>query len=125
MNEEYNPMGWFEIPVTEVARAKKFYEEVLSLRLEEHQMGALQMAWFPMKKDGIGASGSLVKGDGYVPSAEGVLIYFSAPDLDAAASRARESGGKVITDRTSIGEYGFIAVIQDTEGNRIGLHSRE
>ena len=125
MSKEMNPMGWFDIPVTNLGRAKKFYEEVLSLSLDEHQTGVLHTARFPIKKEGIGASGRLVKGDGYVPSAEGVLIYLSAPDLDAATSRARESGGKVLRERTSIGEYGFIAVVQGTEGNRIGLHSRE
>lgn len=125
MIKEMNPMGWFEIPVIDIKRAISFYEHLLVIKLEEHVLGELQMAWFPMKEEGIGASGSLVKGDDYIPSLKGVLIYFSAPDLDAAVDRAREQGGKVLTERTSIGEYGFVAMIQDTEGNRIGLHSRE
>lgn len=124
MTTSMNPVGWFEIPVTDMARAKRFYEQVLALALEEHQMGQNLMAWFPMQEDALGAAGSLVRGDGYVPSSEGVLVYFTAPDLDAAVARAREQGGRVIAEKFSIGEYGFVALIQDTEGNRIGLHSR-
>jgi predicted enzyme related to lactoylglutathione lyase len=124
MGAKANPVGWFEIPVEDMARAKAFYEYVLALELEEHQMGPALMAWFPMAEDVVGAAGSLIKGEGYEPSLEGVLVYFTAPDIDAALSRARDKGGRVITERTSIGQYGFIALIQDTEGNRIGLHSR-
>ena len=125
MSEAMNPMGWFEIPVHDMARAKAFYEHVLGLQLEDHQMGPNQMAWFPMHKTGIGASGSLVKGGGYEPSSDGVLIYFTAPDLEAAMARAKDKGGQVLTEITDIGEYGFYALVRDTEGNRIGLHSRE
>ena len=124
MSAEANPVGWFEIPVTDMARAKEFYEHVFSFKLEEHEMGPTLMAWFPMKEDVVGAAGSLVKGDGYVPTAEGVLVYFTAPDIDAAVSRAKEKGGQVIAEKFSIGEYGFVALIVDSEGNRIGLHSR-
>jgi predicted enzyme related to lactoylglutathione lyase len=125
MSKELNPVGWFEIPVRDLARAKAFYEYVFAIKLDEHQIGPLQMAWLPMNEDAVGASGSLVKGNGYDPSFEGVLIYFTAPDIEATLSRSKEKGGKVIAEKTRIGEYGFIALIQDTEGNRIGLHSRE
>lgn len=123
MNSEMNPVGWFEIPVEDIARAKAFYGYVFDLELEEHQMDQLQMAWFPMKENAMGAPGTLVKGDGYKPSLDGILIYFTAPNIEDTLSRTREKGGKVIAEKTDIGEYGFIALIQDTEGNRIGLHS--
>ncbi len=125
MSIQTNPVGWFEIPVTDMARAKTFYEHVFDLELEEHQTGPLLMAWFPMEENFIGAGGSLVKGEGYEPSPDGVLVYFTAPDIDATLSSVREKGGTVIAEKTGIGEYGFIAMIEDSEGNRIGLHSRE
>lgn len=122
MSMPLNQVVWFEIPVADMQRAKLFYETVLTLQLDEHRVGMLQMAWFPMNETAMGATGSLVKGDGYEPSPEGALIYFAAPDLDAAIERARQCGGTVIIGRTDIGEHGFIALIRDTEGNRIGLH---
>jgi hypothetical protein len=124
MNAQKNPVGWFEIPVKDMARAKAFYEHVFALKLEEHQMGPQSMAWFPMQEGVTGSAGSLVKGEGYQPSLEGVLVYFTTPDIDATLSRAKEKGGQVITEKTSIGEHGFYALVQDTEGNLIGLHSR-
>jgi predicted enzyme related to lactoylglutathione lyase len=124
LSTQSNPVGWFEIPVRDMARAKAFYEHVFALELEEHQMGSSFMAWFPMKEGVVGAAGSLVKGEGYKPSLEGVLVYFTAPDIEATLSRAREKGGHLIAEKYSIGEYGFVALIQDSEGNRIGLHSR-
>jgi predicted enzyme related to lactoylglutathione lyase len=125
MDKEHNPVGWFEIPVNDLARAKAFYEAVFEVELEEHDVGPSRMAWFPMYEAAIGAAGSLVKADGYKPSPEGVVVYFTAPDLEATIARARKNGGTVIRERTSIGEYGFIAMIRDTEGNRIGLHCRK
>ena len=125
MNTGLNPVGWFEIPVSDMDRAKGFYQHVFAFDLKEHLMGDLLMAWFPMNERGIGATGSLVKGEGYKPSLEGVLVYFTSPDIEDMLSRVTQKGGKVIVQKTSIGEYGFIAMIQDTEGNRIGLHSRE
>ena len=122
---DINPVGWFEIPVVDMARAKDFYESVFVVDLEEHQMGTLLTAQFPMKPGCIGAAGSLVKGEGYQPSLAGVLIYFSSPNIEEMLSRVTEQGGKVITEKTSIGQYGFIALIEDCEGNRIGLHSRD
>ena len=125
MSIEMNPVGWFEIPATDLARAKSFYEHVFGITLQEHTLGELRMAWFPMNEGAIGATGSLVQGAGREPSDGGVLIYFTAPDLEASLARASEQGGEVITGRTDIGEYGFIGIIRDTEGNVIGLHSRE
>ena len=126
MNKSMNPVGWFEIPVTDMTRAKAFYEHVLGLTLEDHnEMAPMQMAWFPMVENGIGAMGSLVKDENRTPSAQGVLIYFTAPDLEAALARAEEQGGKILSPKTDIGEYGFIGIVLDSEGNRIGLHSRQ
>ena len=124
MSEKANPVGWFEIPVTDMSRAKAFYEFVFEFPIEEQEMEP-PMAFFPMSKTAVGAAGALVSGPDAQPSAKGILIYFTAPDIEAVLSRVRKKGGKVISEKTSIGQYGFIALIQDTEGNRIGLHSME
>lgn len=124
MTTEYNPVGWFEIPVTDMDRAKAFYEHVFAVTLDEHQMGELQMAWFPMQPNATGAAGSLVKGENHRPTRGGILVYFSTPDIDTALVRAREKGGKVLAEKFSIGEYGFVGMATDSEGNTIGLHSR-
>jgi len=106
-------------------RAKAFYEYIFSLKLELHEMGPSLMAWFPMDENALGTTGTLVKGRGYEPSKEGVLIYFTAPDIDVALIKVKEKGGSVVAEKFSIGEYGFVALIIDSEGNRIGLHSRQ
>jgi predicted enzyme related to lactoylglutathione lyase len=125
MAEKVNPVGWFEIPVEDMARAKKFYESVFEVTLEEHQMGPDEMAWFPMDTTSIGAGGTLIKGDGYTASPNGVLVYFTAPDLDATVERAKAGGGTIVIERMDIGEHGVVAMVIDTEGNRIGLHTRQ
>lgn len=118
-----NPIMWFEIPVTDLSHAKDFYGHVFEIAFEEQSMGDMQMAFFPMIRDASGAAGTLVQGDGYTPSQSGVLIYFSTPDIDSALSRGEARGGKILKPKTSIGEYGFIGLLLDSEGNRIGLHS--
>jgi hypothetical protein len=124
-----NAVGWFEIPVNDMERAVKFYETVLDLKLERHMLGPLDMAWFPWTEDGAGSPGSLVKHpDFYIPSADGVLIYLTAHsgDLKNELARVEPAGGKVIRDKTKIADdYGFMAILLDTEGNRVALHSRE
>lgn len=124
MGVDYNQVGWFEIPVSDMRRAMDFYEHVFGVALDEQETGELKMAWFPMKEDEIGAPGSLVKGKGYVPSDRGVLIYFTSADIEKACRRAAEKGGHVLQEKFSIGEYGFVAMLRDTEGNTIGIHSR-
>lgn len=124
-----NVVGWFEIPVNDMERAVKFYETVLDVKLERHLMGSLDMAWFPMVENGGGAAGSLVKHpDFYIPSVDGVLIYLTANsgDLSNELARVEPAGGKVIQDKKPVSEeYGFMALILDTEGNRVALHSRQ
>ncbi len=117
-----NPVTWFEIPVSDMQRATKFYEAALSVKLAPNQMGPLQMAWFPMEKGAAGAAGSLVKGDGYVPSHQGSMVYFTVDAIDATLARIAKAGGKKLFPKTSIGQYGFIAHFEDSEGNRVSLH---
>lgn len=121
---EFNPAGWFEIPVSDMQRAKNFYEAVFRLPIDvmENEGGTL-MGTFPMSESACGISGSLVQGKGYVPTLGGLILYFSEPDIDAALDRIREHGGNIITGKTDIGQYGWYAWFEDTEGNRLGLHA--
>ena len=76
-----------------------------------------------MEKEGQGAAGTLLKGEGYTPSNSGTLIYFAVEDIDSTLKKIQQNGGKTLQAKMSIGEYGFIGLFQDCEGNRIGLHS--
>ncbi|WP_045462991.1 VOC family protein [Sporocytophaga myxococcoides] len=120
---ERNVVGWFEIPVKELDRAKKFYSTVFEKKLTDMPMDDLEMATFDMVDDGPNSGGALVKGEETTPSSSGTVVYFSCDDIQNELSRVEKSGGKIVFPKTSIGEYGFIAHIIDTEGNRIGLHS--
>jgi hypothetical protein len=111
---------WFEIPAKKMERAVKFYEAVFDVKLEVMEMGPCQMAMFP------GGDGALVSGNGVAPAAKGALVYFDCePDLKKAQGRVAKAGGEILQKRMSIGPHGFIAVLKDTEGNRIGIHSRK
>jgi predicted enzyme related to lactoylglutathione lyase len=123
MSTATNPVNWFEIPTTDLNRAKRFYEIVFEIELSLHDMGPLKMAWFPMQPDAPGATGTLVQSDHYTPSHEGTLVYFSVPDIEAALERVTANSGKIINAKTSIGEYGFVGHFEDCEGNRVALHS--
>ena len=121
---EHNPVGWFEIPVSDMDRAMAFYGDVFGLTLQAQQMGEALVAMFPSVPGSIGAAGMLVRAEQAVPAAEGVMIYFTEPDIQGALSRVRAAGGSVVVPRTGIGDYGYVGIFEDTEGNRIGLHSR-
>jgi hypothetical protein len=124
MAVDYNQVGWFEIPATDLKRAAGFYQQVFGVQFQEQSMGPSRMAMFPMKAGETGAAGSLVQGEGYNPSDQGVLIYFTVTDIDEACRKAAAAGGRVLQEKMDIGEYGTIALLLDTEGNRIGIHSR-
>ena len=125
MADKMNPVNWFEIPATDLNRAKAFYEYVLGLELSVQEMGPLKMAWFPMLQGAMGSTGSLVQADGYEPSHKGSMVYFTVPSIEQALERAQEKGGKLLFPKKSIGEYGFVAHFEDSEGNRVALHSSQ
>jgi len=118
-----NPVNWFKIPVKDLERAKKFYEAVIDNELSRSEIGQMKMAWFPMTDGAPGAAGALVKGEGYIPSHAGTLVFLQVKDIDTTMSRIRMHGGKVLLAKTGMGEFGFIAHFEDTEGNRIALHA--
>ncbi len=125
-----NPVGWFEIYVQDMSRAKAFYEAVFAGTLtplanpDPKDFPDIEMLEFPSSMDGYGAPGALVKMDG-CPSGGGTLVYFTCDDCAIEAARAASNGGSIFKEKMSIGEYGFIAMVLDTEGNLIGLHSMQ
>lgn len=120
-----NPVGWFEIYVQDMQRAKAFYESVFQLKLEklETPVPGLEMWSFPMQMDRWGSGGALAKMQGVPSGGNSTLVYFSCADCAVEASRVKAAGGQIDRDKFSIGQYGFIALVVDTEGNMIGLHS--
>lgn len=119
-------VSWFEVPVADMERAKRFYESVFKISISVHNLGDLVMGWFPEAKDG-GASGSLVKHAMYKPSdTHGPLLYFSSSDVAYELDRVEEAGGIILKPKTEIGGgHGYMALIKDSEGNRIALHSQQ
>jgi uncharacterized protein len=124
MVEKTDPVGWFEIPVKDMDRARAFCEHLLGIRMETHASGPLKMAFFPANPSAPGSPGALVLGETYEPSARDVLVYFTAPDIPGALRRAADKGGEIRVEKKNIGEHGFIAVLEDCEGSRIALRSR-
>ncbi|WP_371367705.1 hypothetical protein SRRS_15450 [Sporomusa rhizae] len=120
---KFNPVIWFEIPVGDMERGKAFYEAVFDEKLAIIDMGPRQMAMFPMEMAKQGASGALVKEEHFVPSYDGTLVYFSVADITDTLKKVVANKGKELIPKASIGEYGFCAYFEDSEGNRIGLHS--
>jgi predicted enzyme related to lactoylglutathione lyase len=118
-----NPVGWFEIYVQDMARAKAFYEKVFDGTLQKLEGPDDEMWAFPMQQNKEGASGALVRMAGYPSGGNSTMVYFSCNDCAVEAARVGESGGKVVREKFSIGPYGFIVLATDTEGNMIGLHS--
>jgi uncharacterized protein len=119
-----NPVNWFEIPATDLARAKAFYEHVLGVTLSHMEMGPAAMEMFEFDPEKAGSSGALIVADGYTPSHEGSVVYFSVDDIEGTLAKVESKGGKTLQEKMGIGEHGFIGLFQDTEGNRLGLHSR-
>lgn len=121
-----NPVAWFEIYVTDMVRAKKFYESVLSVQLEkldDPNDSNIEMSTFPSDMESYGASGALVKMEGFTSGGNSTLVYFSCDDCSIEESRVVVNGGQIEKPKKSIGEYGFISLAIDTEGNMFGLHS--
>jgi predicted enzyme related to lactoylglutathione lyase len=115
-----NTLNWFEIFVTDMSRAKAFYEVMLETNLRIEVLGGEPSAIFPED----GAAGSLVQRAGRQPSAEGALVYFNCNQrLDECLARVNKAGGQIAMPKTDIGPPGFIAMVIDTEGNTVGLHT--
>ncbi len=121
-----NPINWFEIYVDDLARARQFYESVLGVKLDvlgDPNDTSIEMLSFPSNMEKYGASGALVKMEGFRAGGNSTLLYFSCDDCVVEESKVAAAGGRVQKPKMSIGEFGFIALAIDSEGNMFGLHS--
>ena len=125
-----NPAVWFEIYVKDMNRAKKFYEQVFDLKLSDlptpaDMKGEMKMLAFPSEMEQHGASGALVEMKGFEAGGNSTIVYFYSEDCAVEEGRIKQAGGKVFKSKQSLGEYGFMVLASDTEGNMFGIHSME
>lgn len=122
-----NAISWFEIPTTDIDRAQKFYENILGISMIPLEFPNIKMRMFPLDDMMTDVGGALVDSGGFhkVSATDGPLIYLNAnPDVQKVLDKVEAAGGKISVPKTQISpEYGYMAVIEDTEGNRIALHS--
>ena len=124
-----NPVVWFEIYVDDLKRAQTFYEEVLNLKLSELPTpndikDEMKMLAFPMEMEEEGASGALVKMKGFETGNNSTIVYFRSEDCAIEERKIKNAGGSVFKSKQSLGEYGFMILATDTEGNMFGVHSQ-
>lgn len=121
-----NAINWFEIPVTDYERAKKFYNAVLGIEIMDMPMPEGKYGMFPWNVEKNGVGGGLIQSEGQTPSMNGSTVYLNGgEDLSLPLARVESAGGKIIVPKMNIGENGFIAQFVDTEGNRVALHSNK
>lgn len=125
MSANCNPVGWFEIYVQDMARARAFYENTFGVTLTQipGPIPEIELWGFPKSENAPGCTGALVKMAGKDSGPGGTIIYFPCEDCTVVAERAAKNGGTIQREKFAIGQYGFIAFLSDTEGNVIGLHS--
>ncbi len=124
MDKNSNSLNWFEIPANDLDRAKGFYEAIFATTFDPiSEMMGMSMATFPAGDTKV--SGALVKSDMHVPSATGALVYLNAnPSIQAVADRVAASGGTLLMPPMQVSpDIGFMAMIMDTEGNKVALHA--
>lgn len=122
-----NPIGWFELYVQDMQRAKKFYQAMLEVSLSQIEIpdANIEMFGFDQEMDQYGSSGALIKVNGVPSGGGGTMVYFSCEDCAETAARAKAHGGHIKQTKMQVGEYGFVCLVKDTEGNTIGLHSNQ
>lgn len=120
-----NPVCWFDIYVSNLERAKKFYESVFNIKLVDLPIEWGKQSTFPFDEQGINATGALVEKKDYVATENNTIVYFSSENCVNEEIKVKQAGGKIIKPKMSIGEFGFVSILMDTEGNTIGLYSRK
>ncbi len=124
MSAATNALNWFEIPVTDIARAKKFYESIFEIKMEQMEMPGMKYAMFPFDPANAKIAGGLAESPMHTPGLTGSIIYLNGnPDLQLVLDRIEKAGGQITMPKTSIGQNGFMAFFTDTEGNRMALQS--
>jgi predicted enzyme related to lactoylglutathione lyase len=119
---DQHPIVYFEIPVTDMDRAVAFYENLIGLKLDRQIIDGYEMALFPFAEGAPGATGALAKGDVYRPSKDGAIIYFHVHDIKSTVEKAQKLGRPILYPVKDIGDAGYVAEIEDTEGNRLALN---
>jgi predicted enzyme related to lactoylglutathione lyase len=127
MTSQENSLNWFEISVSDIDRAKKFYETIFGIKMEAQEMMGMKMAFFPSENMNGKVSGGLVQGPMHKPSADGAKVYLNGnPDLSQPLSKVERAGGKVVMPKTKVNdEIGFMGYFADSEGNVVALHSNK
>lgn len=120
-----NPVCWFDIFVSDIERAKKFYKAVFGFQFSDLPIEWGKQSFFPFENGGQNITGALVEKSDYVANANNTVVYFASEDCVTEEARVENAGGKIIRPKMSIGEFGFVSILMDTEGNTIGLHSRK
>ncbi|AOY00980.1 VOC family protein [Jeongeupia sp. USM3] len=118
-----NPVVHFEIPVGDLERAIAFYEAVFGHELERLAVDGNDMAFFPADQRANGISGALARGASYLPGKQGARIYFGVASIDDTLAKAVSAGGSITYPKTPIGDLGWVAEFEDSEGNCIALHA--
>ena len=126
MKSTENALNWFEISVSDLARAKNFYETVFNMEMPQMDMDGVNMAFFPTDDSTGKVGGALAKSDFHKPSTDGTIVYLNAnPDLAEALGRIEVAGGSIVLPRTFVSDaVGYMAMFIDSEGNKVALHSR-
>lgn len=126
-NRQYNVVGWFEIYVQDIEKAKKFYGEVFQVEFEDMNDPTdqnMKMAAFPMQQQEVyGAPGCLVQMQAVPSGGNSTIVYFSSADCSVQEARVETAGGKVFKPKMPIGEHGFMSLCSDVDGNMFGIHS--
>lgn len=124
MSSQTNAINWFEIPATDIVRAKKFYEQIFEIKMEDMEMPGMKYAMFPFDPTIGKVSGGLAQSPMHTPGMTGSILYLNAnPDLQHVLNRIEKAGGQMTMPKTAIGQNGFMAFFTDTEGNNMALHS--
>jgi predicted enzyme related to lactoylglutathione lyase len=123
-----NIVNWFEIYTSDIERAKRFYTAVFDVEWKEipvdnERHAQMKYLVFTGRDDNPGSSGALVQLDVAKPGIGGTLVYFYSDNVDKELKRVETAGGKIIRPKQQVGDLGYIALIEDTEGNMIGLRS--
>lgn len=120
-----NPVNWFDINVSNLNNAKEFYETVFNIKLVDFPIEFGKQSGFPFDPKGLNITGALVEKENFVPNNNNTVIYFESEDCTTEENLVEKAGGKIVRPKMSIGEFGFVSILMDRDGNTIGLHSRK
>ena len=124
MDTSIHALNWFEIPVDDFERARAFYSAIFAFDMPEHEMFGARMGFFPADFEKGGVGGTIKKEADAKPGSNGTVVYLNCKEgIDPVLSRIESAGGRIVVPKTSLENIGFIAILEDTEGNHVGLHA--